>query len=237
MAAPEAFFRNDRMSNLAVKSIRGFLQLIAFLGVLLFTPAWTIHYWEAWVYLAVFAAASAFITAYLWKHDPKLLERRVHAGPAAEKESSQKWIQALAALAFFGELVLPSLDHRFGWSHVPFLLTVAADILILLGFFFVLLVFKENTFTSATIQVDSDQRVVSKGPYAIVRHPMYSGALLILFATPIALGSCWGLLMVVPMVLVLVFRILDEEKFLRHALPGYTDYCRSVKFRLAPLIW
>jgi protein-S-isoprenylcysteine O-methyltransferase Ste14 len=237
MPEAETFFRDDRTSKLAVKSIRGLLQLIAFLGILLFAPARTIHYWEAWVYLAIFAGASAFITAYLWKHDPKLLERRVHAGPAAEKETSQKWIQALAALAFFGELVLPSLDHRFGWSHVPLFFTIAADILILLGFSVVLLVFKENTFTSATIRVDSDQRVVSTGPYAIVRHPMYSGALLILFATPIALGSWGGLLMVVPMVFVLISRILDEEKFLRRTLPGYADYCQTVKVRLAPLIW
>src|SRR5271170_311857 len=142
------------MSSVAVKSIRGFLQLVAFLGVVLFAPAWTINYWQAWVYLTVFAGASACITAYLWKHDPQLLERRVNAGPAAEKEKTQKWIQALASLAFFGEIVLPSLDHRFRWSHVPAAFTLAGDILVLLGFFVVFLVFKENTFTSATIQVD-----------------------------------------------------------------------------------
>src|SRR5271156_6032062 len=113
------------MSSLAVKTIRGFLQLVVFLGVALFAPAWTIDYWQAWVYLAVFAGASAFVTAYLWKYDPKLLERRVNAGPAAEKEKSQKRIQVLAAIAFYCEMVLPSIDHRFGWSHVPFMFTIA----------------------------------------------------------------------------------------------------------------
>ena len=225
------------MSGLAIKSIGGFLQLLVFLGVVLFAPTWTMRYWQAWVYLAVFAGASALITAYLWKHDPKLLERRVNAGPAAEKEKSQKRIQALASLAFVSEMILPSADHRFGWSHVPLMFTIVGDILVLLGFFVVFLVFKENTFTSATIQLDPCQRVVSTGPYAFIRHPMYAGALILLFGTPIALGSWWGILMVIPMAFVLVLRLLDEEKFLRQGLPGYTDYCRRVKFRLAPMIW
>jgi protein-S-isoprenylcysteine O-methyltransferase Ste14 len=225
------------MSSAAVKSVLGFVQLLVFLGVVLFAPAWTIDYWQAWVYLSVFAGASALITAYLWKHDPKLLERRLNAGPAAEKEKSQKRIQMLAFIAFFGEMILPSIDHRFAWSHISLLMTIAGDLLVLLGFFMVLLVFKENTFTSATIEIDRGQRVVSTGPYAIVRHPMYAGALILLIGTPIALGSWWGILMFLPMVFVLVLRILDEEKFLRLRLPGYTDYCRRVKFRLAPWIW
>ena len=225
------------MSSVAAKAIGGFLQLLVFLGAVLFLPSWTTHYWQAWVYLAIFAGASALITAYLWKHDPKLLERRVHAGPAEEKEKSQKWIQTLASIAFLGEMALPGLDHRFGWSHVSLAFTIAGEILVLLGFFVVFLVFRENSFTSATIQVEAGQKVVSTGPYAIVRHPMYTGALIMLLGTPIALGSWWGMLMVFPMVAVLVLRILDEEKFLARGLPGYTDYCRRVKFRLAPLIW
>jgi protein-S-isoprenylcysteine O-methyltransferase Ste14 len=225
------------MGSLAVRSIGGFLWLLIFLGVVLFAPAGTIHYWQAWVYLAEFAGASALITAYLWKHDPKLLERRVHAGPVAEKETSQKWIQALASLAFFGEMVLPALDHRFGWSHLSLIDTITGETLVLLGFFVVFLVFKENSFTSAIIQVAPDQRVVSTGPYAVVRHPMYTGALVLLLGTPVALGSWWGLLMVVPMAGVLALRILDEEKVLVRGLHGYADYRRRVRFRLVPWIW
>src|SRR5271170_2843830 len=122
------------MNSLAVKSIRGFLQLVIFLGIVLFAPAWTISYWQAWVYLAVFAGASALITAYLWKHDPNLLERRLNAGPAAEKGKSQKRIQSLASIAFLGEMILPSIDHRFAWSHISFPITIAGDLLVLLGF-------------------------------------------------------------------------------------------------------
>jgi protein-S-isoprenylcysteine O-methyltransferase Ste14 len=184
--------------------------------------------------LLIFFAASGLITAYLWKKDPQLLERRVKAGPIAEKEKSQKVIQVLASLAFIGTLVLPSLDRRYLWSHVPLVFVVLSDVFVALGFLAVFFVYKENTFTSATIEVAPGQRVISTGLYAIVRHPMYAGALVMLFATPIALGSWWGLLMFIPMTFVLVLRLQDEERFLQQSLPGYTEYCRKVKFRLVP---
>jgi protein-S-isoprenylcysteine O-methyltransferase Ste14 len=187
--------------------------------------------------LFIFTAASALITAYLWKHDPKLLERRVHAGPRAEKEKIQKLIQMLASLAFVGTLVLPSLDHRYHWSRVPLALIVVGEAMVAFGFWGVFLVYKENSFTSATIEVAPDQRVVSTGPYAIVRHPMYAGALVLLLGTPLALGSLWGILMVLPMIVVLVARLLNEEVFLNESLPGYTEYCQKVRFHLVPLIW
>ena len=225
------------MNSLAGRTILGFAQLFVFLGVALFAPAWTLDFWQAWVYLFVFTAASALITAYLWKYDLKLLERRVKAGPRAEKEKSQKLIQILASLTFIGTLVLPSLDRRFSWSHVPFALVIAGDILAAVGFLAVFLVYKENTFTSATIEVAPDQRVISTGPYAIVRHPMYAGALVMLLATPLALGSWWGILMIVPMTFALALRLLDEEKFLLKNLPGYEEYCWKVPYRLAPFLW
>jgi protein-S-isoprenylcysteine O-methyltransferase Ste14 len=225
------------MKSLAGKTILGFTQLIVFMGSVLFIPAGTLRYWQAWIYLLIFAAASALITVYLWNHDRHLLESRVKAGPRAEKEKSQKSIQVLASLAFIGILVLPSLDRRFLWSHVPLVFVIAGDALVALGFFAVFLVYKENTFTSATIEVAPNQRVISTGPYAIVRHPMYTGALVMLFATPLALGSWWGMLMLIPMTLAIVLRLLDEEKFLQKSLSGYTEYCQKVRFHLAPYIW
>ena len=213
------------------------MQLIAFMAAALFLPAWTLNFWQAWVYLSIFAAASALITVYLWKCDHKLLESRLKAGPRAEKEATQKSIQALASLAFIGTLVLPSLDRRFLWSHVPLVCVIAGDVLVALGFLVVFFVYKVNTFTSATIEVAPGQRVISTGPYAFVRHPMYAGALVMLFATPIALGSWWGILMAIPMTLVIVLRLLDEEKFLLRSLPGYAEYCIKVRFHLAPHIW
>ncbi len=213
------------------------MQLFVFLGAALFAPAWTLDFWQAWVYLFVFTASSALITVYLWKHDPKLLERRVQAGPHAENEKSQRIIQVFASLAFIGILVVPSLDHRYLWSRAPLFVVIAGEVLVALGFLAVFLVYKENSFTSATIEVAVDQKVISTGPYAIVRHPMYAGALVMLFGTPLALASWWGTLMIVPMTFVIVVRLLNEETFLKKNLPGYTEYCRRVRFRLVPWFW
>jgi protein-S-isoprenylcysteine O-methyltransferase Ste14 len=225
------------VDNLTAKAVLGFTQLIAALAVLLFVPAWTLDYWQAWVYLCVFGLSSALITAYLWKQDPKLLERRIAAGPGAETERSQKWIQLLASLVFAGAMILPSLDHRFSWSAVPLPAVVAGDVLTGLGFLIVFLVFRENTFTAATIAVTLGQKVVATGPYAIVRHPMYSGALLMLFGTPLALGSCWGLMMFIPMLFTIAWRARDEERFLCKHLIGYREYCQTVRYRLLPFAW
>ncbi len=224
-------------TNLASRTIFGFVFLILLVGILLMAPAWTFDFWQAWAYLTIFGVSSALITAYLWKRDPKLLERRVNAGPAAEKEGKQKLIQAFASLAFLGLMILPALDHRFGWSRVPPFIEIAGDAFVVLSYYLIWLVFKENSFTAATIEVASDQTVISTGPYAIVRHPMYAGALIMIFGTPLALGSWWGLLMSVAMTLVIVWRLLDEEKFLVRNLPGYEEYCRKVRYHLVPFVW
>jgi protein-S-isoprenylcysteine O-methyltransferase Ste14 len=225
------------VKSLALKTIAGFLNLFFCLALLLFAPARTLHFWQAWVYLLVFFISCAWITLYLWKKDPALLERRVKAGPTAEKETSQKLIQFLATLAFVGTMIVPSLDRRFGWSHVPLALVVAGDMLAALGFWIVFVVYRENTFAGATIGVAAGQTVISSGPYALIRHPMYSGALVMLLGTPLALGSWWGLFMFFPMLGVIVFRLLDEEKFLGKSLPGYDEYCQKVRYRLAPYLW
>lgn len=225
------------MKNLASKTALGYTQLIAVLAVLLLAPAWTLDYWQAWVYLFVFAASSALITTYLWKRDPNLLERRINAGPRAENEKIQKLIQLLASCVFIGVMILPSLDHRFSWSAVPLPVVVGGDILVALGFFIVFLVFKENTFTAATISVTPGQKVVSTGPYAVVRHPMYSGALVMLIGTPLALGSWWGFLMFIQMAFIIAWRARDEERFLFKNLSGYKEYCQVVKYRLVPFVW
>ena len=187
--------------------------------------------------LAIFFASVLAITLYLMKNDPKLLERRTNAGPGAEQERSQNVIQSLAALAFIAMFVVSAVDHRFAWSTVPPLVSVLGDVLVALGFYFVFLVFKENTFASGTIEVGAGQRVVASGPYALVRHPMYIGALVMLAGVPLALGSLWGLLALIPMTLVLIARLLDEEKFLARNLAGYSDYQKKVKHHLIPLIW
>jgi protein-S-isoprenylcysteine O-methyltransferase Ste14 len=193
-------------------------------------------FWQAWVYLFVTAAASAAIVAYLQRKDPKLLRRRTRA-LGAEKSASQNLLQLLAILVFSGTLVLSWFDHRSSWSHVPVFVEIAGYALVVLGFVIYFVVFRENTFAGAIVEVVSDQKVITTGPYASVRHPMYCGLLVLLFGTPLALGSWWGLLMVVPMVLVVAFRIRYEEAFLTENLDGYAGYCRKLRYRLIPFIW
>jgi len=225
------------MKPLNIKAFAGILQLFVVLALTVFLPAWTVDYWQAWIVVAVFFGCTIVITLYLMKNDPKLLERRVSAGVVAEHEKSQKIIQAFAGAAFIALFVVSSLDHRFEWSTVPSYLVVLGDLLIVVGFYLVFLVFKENSFASGTIEIGAEQKVIMTGPYALVRHPMYVGALVMLVGVPLALGSWWGLIAIVPMTLVLVARLLDEEKFLARNLAGYCEYQSKVRYHLLPLIW
>lgn len=225
------------MKDLNKKAIGGLVRLLISLAGLLFLPAWTLDYWQAWLFLAVSFGSALAITVYVMKKDPKLLERRINAGPGAEKEKSQKIIQFFATIAFIAAIVFPAIDHRFAWSAVPPYVAVAGDVLVALGYLIIFFVFQENTFASATIEVDAEQRVVSTGPYKLVRHPMYAGALIMLLGVPLALASWWGLLMIFPMTVVITWRLLDEERFLAKSLPGYSEYRNKVRYRLVPLIW
>jgi protein-S-isoprenylcysteine O-methyltransferase Ste14 len=225
------------MIELNKKAFGGLFFLIVALALLIFLPAWTIYYWQAWIFLAVFSVTVLAITFYLMKKDPKLLERRVNAGAMAEKEKSQKVIQLVAQLAFITVIVFPPVDHRFNWSLVSPFVSIIGDVMVFLGLLFVFFVFKENSFTSAIIEVAKEQKIITTGPYALVRHPMYLGALVMLFGVPLALGSYWGLLAVIPINLVIVWRLLDEEKFLAKNLPGYLEYKNKVRCRLIPFIW
>jgi protein-S-isoprenylcysteine O-methyltransferase Ste14 len=225
------------MTGLNIRAIGWLLVLLVAVGAVLFAPAWTFNYWQAWVFLSVFGLSSLAVTVYLMKNDPKLLERRMHGGPTAEKELSQKIIMSAASMGFAAILIVPALDHRWHWSAVPPYAVIAGNILIVLGWTIILFVFRENTFTSATIEVAADQRVVSTGPYAVVRHPMYSGSLLYFLGIPIALGSWWGLLVGILMMPVFVLRLFDEEKLLARNLPGYSEYMDRVKYRLVPFVW
>jgi len=225
------------MTQLKLKATVGLTGLFVAMAALLFLPAWTLDYWQGWAFLAVFFWSALAITVYLMKKDPKLLERRVYAGPTAEKETSQKIIQTITSIGFIAMLVVPALDHRFAWSAVPRWATAAGDILVVLAFLIIFFVYKENTFTSATIEVYPGQKVVSTGPYALVRHPMYLGALLLFIGMSPALGSWWGWFVFLLMIPVLLWRIFDEEELLAKELQGYVEYRNKVKYRLIPFIW
>ncbi len=212
------------MDTLNKKALASVAIVVLVMATVLFVFAGTFDYWQAWTFLAVYLASSLAITLYLMKADTKLLARRMRGGPTAESSPKQKLIMALTSLGFIVLIVLPALDHRFAWSHMPTYVAVAGDVLVALGFIAVLLVFKENSFSSATIELAPDQKVISTGPYALMRHPMYAGALVLLLGIPLALGSWWELLIVVAMLTALIWRLIDEEDFLAKNLPGYVAY-------------
>lgn len=225
------------MGSLIVKTIAGFAFLLLVLALALFLSAGSLSYWQAWIYLAVFFGCTILITAFLFRYDQRLLASRVQAGPTAETQKSQQIFQSLASLFFIATFIVPGLDFRFHWSDVPPALSLISDAFVALGFLIVFLVFRENSFTSATIQVADDQKVVTTGPYHWVRHPMYAGAILLLIFTPIALGSWWALVCPLPLILVIAGRLNEEEKFLASSLKGYAEYRQRVRFRLVPFVW
>lgn len=225
------------MNDLNKKAFEGLAQFLAVLAALLFLPAWTLNYWQAWVFLLVFGGCVLAITLYLMRKDPALLARRMVAGPGGEKEKTQKIIQSFAAAAFVLIFLVSSLDHRFIWSDIPTYANWIGDLLVALGLFGIFLVFKENTFTAGTVQVEKQQKLVSSGPYALVRHPMYAAAFIMLIGVPLSLDSLWGFIPVAAVIVIIIFRLLDEEKLLLQELTGYDAYRNTVKYRLIPYLW
>ena len=216
--------------------LKGAIALLVVSG-LIFVPAGTLAYWQGWAFLAVFMACNIVIGRYLVRHDPALLERRKKVGPRAEKRLVQKIVMSLLFVIFIALIVFSILDWRFGWSHVPVWASVLGDALVALGQMMQLRVFRENTFGASTIQKMEGQTVIATGPYALVRHPMYVGVLIMTFGVPLALGSWWGLLLALLMLPILIVRILDEEKMLFGELEGYDAYGRNVRYRLVPGMW
>jgi protein-S-isoprenylcysteine O-methyltransferase Ste14 len=229
-------FKSSRQSTL-LRAAGGLLFLLFVLLVLIFMPVGTLVYWKGWALFISFAIPVIFITSYFMKSDIAFLASRVKAGPIAERRKGQQVIQAFAGLFFLLVVLVPGLDARFGWSVVPWYLSIVGDVLVVLGLVFVFQVFRENRFASAAIEIEAGQRVIQTGPYRFVRHPMYSGAFVMLVGIPLALGSWWGLLFVLMLVIVIIFRLRDEERFLLKSLPGYDQYREKVRYRLIPYVW
>jgi protein-S-isoprenylcysteine O-methyltransferase Ste14 len=225
------------MSSLNARAWISLFVLEVILTMVLFGCAGTIRYWQGWVFLLLLFLMSSGITVDLMRRDPALLERRMKGGPTAEPRPLQRFLMLGASVGFFGLIVIPALDFRYGWSIVPLAAVILGDVLFVVGFLLIARVFRENTFTSATVGLAEEQRVISSGPYAIVRHPMYASALVYLLGTPLALGSYWGLLALVFMLPFLVWRLVDEEHLRVRELPGYADYRRRVRYRLVPFVW
>jgi protein-S-isoprenylcysteine O-methyltransferase Ste14 len=226
-----------RQETVVARAWVSLVVLAVVMAVLVLGSAGTVHYWQALVYLSIFIGASVLTTLFLVIRDRALLERRMTGGPTAEKRPAQKFIMLCTSIGFIALPVVSGFDHRFKWSVVPLYGVVAGDVLVLVGFYLIFLVYRENTFTSATVAVVDNQKLISTGPYAIVRHPMYAGGALYLIGTPLALGSYWGFVPIAAMMPFLIWRLFDEERLLAQALPGYAEYQQRVRYRLVPFVW
>jgi protein-S-isoprenylcysteine O-methyltransferase Ste14 len=207
------------------------------LAAFVFIPAWTFDYWQAWVFMAVFACVSAAIVVYLAIHNPQLLESRINMGPQAEKEPSQKVIMLLLFFEVISMVVFAGIDYRMKWSPVPESVSVMGDALMVAGLLLIFVVLRANPYSASTIRVVEHQAVISTGPYARVRHPMYAGKFVMFAGVPIALCSWWGLFAIPVIVITFIFRLFYEERLLAQKLSGYTEYQAKVKYRLIPFIW
>jgi protein-S-isoprenylcysteine O-methyltransferase Ste14 len=207
------------------------------LALLLFLPGGTFNYWQGWVFMTVFALATWIPSVYLLRANPAALQRRMHGGPTAEPRPLQKLVIAFLMLSMFAMVVVSALDHRFGWSLVPTTISLVGDVLVVLGLGLAMLVVIQNSYAAAAIRVEAGQTLVSTGLYGWVRHPMYTGNVIMMLGIPLALGSYWGLVLLIPGLIVLALRIRDEEKLLTEELAGYREYMQDVHYRLVPYVW
>lgn len=229
MSGPERTLR-----KLAMMAATRFGAGLFVLLVVLFLPAGTLAYWEAWLYVAVFFVPVTLVLIHLLRHDPALLERRLKA---RERQAEQGLVIKLGTVCYLLTYLLPGLDHRYGWADVPVAAVIAADAVFLLSYGLFFLVLRENSYASRVVEVEEGQKVISTGPYSVVRHPMYVAVLGMLLSTPVALGSWWALIPALPMVPLLVARIRGEERVLVTELDGYDEYMLRVTRRLIPGIW
>lgn len=223
--------------RMALQTAASMVFGLLFFGVLLFGPAGTFDYWQAWVFIAVFTATTIVPSIHLAVRKPDVLQRRMNVGPTAETRPVQRIVISATVLSVIVTLVVSALDHRFGWSAVPLWLVVVGNVLVAVGLAVAQRVVVQNAYAGASITVEADQPLVSTGLYGVVRHPMYTGALIMMLATPLALGSLWGLLAVAASVPILMMRVVDEEKLLVDELAGYREYREKVRSRLVPGVW
>jgi protein-S-isoprenylcysteine O-methyltransferase Ste14 len=220
-----------QLLKIVASRVLGFVIVIM---LFFFLPAGTWNYWQGWVYIGILIVPMFFVLVYLLRNDPELLERRMRT---REKRNEQKLILKISLIFFLLAYILPGFDIRFGWSNVPVWACIAADVLVLLGYWVVFRVFQVNSYASRVVEINSGQKVIDTDIYAIVRHPMYFGAILMYTVSPLALGSYWAMIPGAMIVPVLVARILDEETALEKDLPGYVEYKQKTKYRLIPFIW
>ena len=220
--------------KLLLNALIKFILGLAIVGTLLFLPAGTFAFTNAWLFIAMLFVPIFVVGVYLFIKAPNLLKKRINA---KENEKTQKIVVILSALLFFIGFIVAGLDYRFDWSNVPLWLVTVASIILLISYILYAEVMRENVYLSRTIEVQKGQKVIDVGMYKIVRHPMYAVTIWLFLSIPLILGSFWSLLCFVPYIALIVVRIINEEKLLENKLDGYKDYKKKVKYRLIPFIW
>lgn len=225
--------------SLGWKLVRQLVLALLAYGLVFFLTAGTLRYWQGWAFLAILFIPGAFFCFYFLKRDPDLVRRRLES---KEKVAAQKWIIRIAQSWFFFAFLIPGLDFRFGWTRkwfggVPLWLQIISLALVLASYLFVIWVMDVNRYAARTVRVEAQQKVISSGPYKWVRHPFYSGAVLMFLATPLGMGSYVAFPLFALVIPTFVLRLLNEEQVLRRELAGYIEYCQGTPDRLVPYIW
>ena len=222
------------MIKLTLRALTKYLVGLLLVALLLFLPAGTLLYSNAWLFIALLFLPMLVLGTVLLIKKPELLEKRLDA---KEKERTQKGVVGISALLFVAGFLVAGLDHRFAWSRVPTWLVILSSVILLISYALYAEVMRENVYLSRTVKVQKDQQVISTGLYGIVRHPMYATTVWLFLAIPLVLGSWFSLCCFLPYPLILALRIKNEEAVLVESLNGYDEYKRKVKYRLFPFIW
>jgi protein-S-isoprenylcysteine O-methyltransferase Ste14 len=220
--------------KLFINALTKYLMGLLLVGALLFLPAGTLNYLNGLLFIGLLFVPMLLLGIVLLFKSPALLKKRLSA---KEEENTQKGVVAVSGLLFVAGFVVAGLDYRFGWSEMPIWAVAAASVVLLVSYALYAEVMRENVYLSRTVEVQENQKVVDKGLYGIVRHPMYAVTVWLFLSIPVVLGSFWALLCFLPYVIVIAVRIINEEKILEEGLDGYKDYKKRVKYRLLPFIW
>ena len=219
---------------LIIRAIMMFLFSILLVGVLVFLPAGTMKFWNGWLFMAALFIPMFFVLIYLMLKDPELLARRLKT---KEKEKTQKVYLVLSIIVCLSAILIPGLDHRYGWSAVPLPVAAVSTVIMMSGYLMFFIVMKQNTYASRVVEIQDEQKLIDTGLYSFVRHPMYLAATILYLFIPLVLGSFYGLIAAVFIPMLLIIRIMNEEKVLVNGLKGYDEYMKKVKYRLFPGIW
>jgi protein-S-isoprenylcysteine O-methyltransferase Ste14 len=222
------------MRQLIIKSLTRFISGILIISALLFVPAGSIEFWNAWIFMGVLFIPMLFVIVYLIFRDPELLFKRLNTN---EKEKTQKKVVLLTSIIFLSAFIISGLDYRFHWSTIPFQIVILSAIIVLIGYILFFIVMRQNSYASRVVEIQEKQKVIDTGLYRIVRHPMYSGAILIFMFMPLVLGSFYALIPLIIFPFQMRTRMKNEEQLLENELDGYIEYKKKIKYKIIPFVW